>query len=306
MPVFEQGYRPYTGSVRRGSRAVAIAWESIRPRMRWWVWLTLVGSVLFSPYLIHAVFAYVVLSLGLTNLRPMSVPAEAFSGHGPLDPMRFVNSVTQNSGGLFWEVLNDAYSWWWPVILPAVACAGILASDRRTGALQVYLARPVSRTDYLAGKLIAVWAFFALVHTAPGIGLWIECAALQTTFDYILATWWVPFAVVAASTVYALWTAAAILVFSSLLSRPVMAGILSIFTFAFLQGLGATLAEALDDKWWSWIMPSRAIGAVTAPLFGLSLPDWIPIEMCALHAFAIPALAFVIVVRRLRAVEVVT
>jgi ABC-type transport system involved in multi-copper enzyme maturation permease subunit len=275
--------------------------------MRWWVWLALVASGLFSPYIIHAVVAFLALSLGVANIRPATAPTEAFAALGtPLEPNRFVSAISQNSGALFWEVMNDSFTWWWPVVLPAIACAGILAADRKTGALQVYLARPVSRIDYLAGKVLAVTAFFGLVHTAPALLLWIECAALQTSFEFIAATWYVPLSIVSSSALYALWVSAVILFFSSLLSRPLVAGISAIFTYGILQGLGTTLAEALEDKWWSWIMPSRAIGAVTAPFFFLGLPDWVPAELCAAHAFGVPLLAYWFVVRRLRAVEVVT
>ena len=306
MPIFEQGYRAYTGEVRKGSRALAIAWESFRPRMRWWVWLV-AFVFMWWPFLILGGVTYLVLMQGL----PMTLPAQAtaataFSTSGPLQLPRFISAMNGSDGWPFWEVLNDAFAATGPVVLPAIACAGILSSDRRTGALQIYFARPVTRLDYLAGKMLAVAAFCSILTALPTLALWVECAALQTKLSYVGDTWYVPFAVLGASALYTLWSTALILFVSSLLDRPVLIGTIVIFGYLFLLGLGEVLSHSLDDKRWLALVPHYALGGLTAPLFGLALPDWLPLHLCVPMGLAMPALWLLVAVRRLRAVEVVT
>lgn len=306
MPIFEQGYRPYTGPVRRGSRALAIAWESFRPRMRWWIWLV-TFCFLWWPYLILAGITYVVLifqqQIGQARFQPATL---AFESGGPLDPPRYIAGVLAGSAANFWEILNDAFASSGPVVLAAVACGGILASDRRTGALQIYLSRPVRRLDYLAGKVLAVAGFCSLLTTIPTLLMWGECAALHPSFDFVKATWWVPFSIVGASIVYVVWVAGLVLLLSSLLQRPVLVGTIAIFLYLFLLGLGAILAEALGDLRWRLLCPHYALGGVTAPLFGLGTPEWLSLPLAAIHAIGVPLACFAVVVKRLRAVEVVT
>lgn len=304
MPIFAQGYRAYTGPVRRGSRALAIAWESIRPRMRWWVWL-LLFLFLWWPYLIFGGMTYMVLFMGIKMGKGLPMPDVVFENLRSQPGAMFLAGMTTNDGRGFWDLLNLAFAATGPVVLPAIACAGILAADRNTHALQIYLARPVSRLDYLVGKVLAVSAFSALLLGLPSLALWAECAALQPGLDWIAATWWVPFSIVAASLVYTMWAAGLVLLASSILSRPVLIGAVVIFIYLFLLGFGEALGRAVDKAWFA-VVPHYAIGAVTAPLFGLRTPDWLPMHYCVLTAFGFPALCFFVVVRRIRAVEVVT
>jgi hypothetical protein len=303
MPVFEQGYRPYTGPVRRGSRALAIAWESFRPRLRWWIWL-MMFPFLFWPYLVIGGFAYAILMVGVQPPPLPNVPDVAFARGDPF--RRMISAIMGNSGTAFWEVQNDGFKWAGPVVVCAVACAGILAADRRTNALHLYFSRPVSRRDYLAGKVLVVCAFCAMLTLVPTLLLWLECAALQPSWDYVAGTWWVPFSVTAAALLYALWTSGLVLLLSSLLDRPVLIGTVAILSYIFLAGLGNALSRSMDDQRWLAMVPHYAIGAVTAPLFGLDVPEWLPLPLCLVTAVGFPALAYAVVVRRLRAVEVVT
>lgn len=305
MPIFEQGYRPYLGPIRRGSRARAIAWESFRPRMRWWVWLLAFGFA-WWPWIVVAGVAYFALVGGMTQPGGgFSEPDTAFPYRGHALPTSFVQALLAGSGTHFWTILNVAFSFSGPVVLAAVSCAGILASDRRTGALQIYLSRPVRRLDYLLGKTMTVCAFSLIVTLLPALALWIECAALQSSFDYVRSTWWVPLSVTLACAIYTSWVAALVLLVSSLVDRPALIATTVIFVYLFLLGLGNVLASALREQRWLALVPHYALGGVTAPLFGLSLPEWLPAPLCLPMAVGFPLLAFVVVVRRVRAVEVV-
>lgn len=306
MPVFEQGYRRYEGPVHRTSRALAIAWESIRPRMRWWVWLLLFFSM-FWPYIVFAAVTFFALMtdqpLDISRIKLSNVVFERF---GQPDPARLLAILKNESGILFWEVLHNSMLVGWPLYLTAIAASGILAADRRTNALQIYFARPVSRRDYFAGKLLATAFFTSLVTLLPTLLLWIETAALSTDRMYILRSAWMPLSVIAASSIYALWCAAIVMFWSVILSRPAVVALAAVFSFLFLHGLGGLLAGAADMKAGLVASPAYAIGGATAPLFGLTTPEWLPWLHCFAAAVLFPAALLWFVGWRIRAVEVVT
>ena len=311
MPVFEQGYRRYVGERSRGSRVLPIAWENMRTRMRWWSWAVLAFLTLaFSGYGLYAVLIFVsTIGAGMFGHAPVVAtppPAVAFGGGGiggDLASM-ILGLVQQQPLGLVWELLDHAsYA---SVIFPAVVAAGLLASDRRTGALQIYFSRPVTRLEYLFGKIVACASFVALTTVVPCLVLWAETVAFGSTASYTWRTWAAPFAIVGASAFYALWTVALVLAYSSLLRRPAIAAILAIFTHLALDAVGKILAEALRDKSWHVIRPSYAIGSLTAPICGLSVPDWInPVAAIGI-GLVLPLALLAFVWTRLRAVEVST
>lgn len=306
MPVFEQGYRAYTGPVRRGSRALAIAWESVRPRMRWWVWL-LAAAFSFFPYVVFAVLVYIVTMSEAAQAGFARTPSKvAFEQFARVDPRTVLGFLNGDTTSFYWEILATSGMSGAYVFLPAIACAGILAADRRTGALQIYFARPVTPADYFAGKLLATAAFSSILTVVPTLGIWAEACLLGADPGYVLATWTAPFSIVLASAAYAAWAAGLVMALSSLISRPVVVGIAAVFAHLFLMGLGGSLSEVFDDKRWLALSPPFAIGGATAPFFGLDLPEWLPMPLCLVNAVGLPALGLGLVVRRLRAVEVVT
>src|SRR5205085_11142402 len=49
--------------------------------------------------------------------------------------------------------------------------SGLIANDRRANALQIYLSKPLSRVEYIFGKLAILMIFLLLVTGVPGIML---------------------------------------------------------------------------------------------------------------------------------------
>jgi hypothetical protein len=57
--------------------------------------------------------------------------------------------------------------------LLAMVAAGLVAEDRRTGAMELYFSRPLRRRDYILGKLLAAGLVPAATLVAPFLLLWI-------------------------------------------------------------------------------------------------------------------------------------
>jgi len=57
--------------------------------------------------------------------------------------------------------------------LLAMVAAGLIAEDRRTGAMELYFSRPLRRRDYVIGKLLAAGLVPAVTLVAPFLLLWV-------------------------------------------------------------------------------------------------------------------------------------
>lgn len=312
MPVFEQGYRPFEGELARRSPVPAAVWQNVRTRLRWWVWV-LTAALLMYPYLVWGVMIFVFTAgQALFGATPpagvATAPTVAYGSSGEPDPARFIAMITASSPrgalALYWTILEQASLA--AIVLPAVACGGVLASDRATGAMQIYFARPVTRFQYLLTKVLTVSAFTAVVTTLPTLLIWAETVAFHPDGDFVLRTWMAPFSIVGAGLFYALWSSAVVLTLSSLLKRPVLASICAIFGYFLLRHVAFLVSQGLEDKSWRLIDPSYALGGMSAPLFGLELPEWLATPWLALPSLVVPILLLLFVWTRVRAVEVTT
>jgi ABC-type transport system involved in multi-copper enzyme maturation permease subunit len=66
------------------------------------------------------------------------------------------------------------------MIVLALAGAVLIGNDIRFGSLPFYLAKPISRADYLLGKGLAVALFVNLMTTVPAIALYVEYGLLES------------------------------------------------------------------------------------------------------------------------------
>jgi len=146
MPIYDQGYRRYEarGALRQ-ARFWPITREALRLILAKRAFLLLVG-VSFLPFIVRAVQIYVVTQL-----------PEA----GRILPV---------DGRLFGEFLNQQISF--VLLLSVFGGAGLVAKDLASGAILLYLSRPLTRRDYVAGKLGVLLALNLGVTLVPGLALY--------------------------------------------------------------------------------------------------------------------------------------
>src|ERR1041385_960706 len=126
MPIHDQGYRRYGGQrAPRGRAWAVIARTGIRARLGQRAFL---GLLLLSwfPFFVRAVQIYAAANL----------PQAAF-----LAP----------TGETFRQFLEQQS--FFVFVITVYVGAGLIANDRRANALQIYLSKPLMRTEYIFGKL---------------------------------------------------------------------------------------------------------------------------------------------------------
>ncbi len=66
------------------------------------------------------------------------------------------------------------------------AGAGLIANDRRANALQIYLSKPLTRIEYVVGKLAVLFTFLLLVTWVPAMMLLLVQVLFAGNFTFLL------------------------------------------------------------------------------------------------------------------------
>src|SRR4051795_6759546 len=152
MPIHDQSYRRYVGGKSMPGQAwtvIARAGMNTMIRKR-----TFLGLLLFAwfPFLIRAVQIYV--TTNYPQVAMFAPTAETFR-----------QFLEQQDFFVF--------------IVTIYVGAGLIANDRRANALQIYLSKPLMRTEYIVGKLAVLFSFLLLITLVPALLL----VLLKVVFD---------------------------------------------------------------------------------------------------------------------------
>ncbi len=225
MPLHDVGYRGWQGVPRPGGAAGVIASTGIR--LAWKSrWLRRVIFFAWSPALVFAIgfFAFEqamdegLLGGGRQIPRRLdgfgmigSLVAETLGG-GLSDPEQARRGV--------WSRLLLAFMRAPQAVLLAVVVGlvapRLIAGDLRAKAWLVYFTRPVSRVDYLLGKVGVLAAIVSLVTLLPALVLWVVGVVVSPSVWVAVATWDLPLRILAAAAAVTIPTVLLALAFSSL------------------------------------------------------------------------------------------
>jgi ABC-2 type transport system permease protein len=279
MPIHDQGYRRYAGS----KAAVGRGWSVItRNGVRsLFAKRAFVGLLLFawSPFIVRAVQVYVAANFAQAA-SILGVKAETFREF--LDQQGvFVFFVTIYVG------------------------AGLIANDRRANALQVYLSKPLTRAEYVAGKAAILFLFLSLVTWAPAIALLIVQIMFAGSFTFLRENIFLLPAITLFSVLQVLLATMTMLALSSMSKSSRFVGImyagLMFFTAAVFQAIrGITASPAM-----AWISPTASLEVIGDVIFRLTPRYNVPVLVPLLAVIALIAISALILERRVRGVEVV-
>src|SRR6187431_1548930 len=199
MPIHDQGYRRYGGDkARRGTGWMVITKAGLRT---FFAKRAFLGLLLISwfPFFVRAVQIYA--AANLPQAQFLAPTAETFRQF--LDQQQiFVFFVTVYVG------------------------AGLIANDRRANALQIYLSKPLTRAEYIFGKLAILITFLLFVTWIPAIVLLIVQIAFAGNFTFMLKNAYLFPAITLFSFIEVLMVATSMLALSSLSNSGRYVGIL--------------------------------------------------------------------------------
>ncbi len=281
MPIYDQGYRRYEA---RGPlhqiRFWPITREALRLILAKRAFLGLL-AVSFLPFVVRVIQIYIV---------------TRFPEAGRVLPI---------DGRLFGDFLNQQIGF--TLLLSIFGASGLVANDLRTGAILVYLSRPLTQRDYIAGKLLVPLALNLAVTLVPGLVLYLVGLALapEQYLKWELA--WLAPAIIVHAVAVSLVVSLAVLAISSLSKSARVAGLGFVGLFFGLEMVRLVLQNGFNRKEAVLLSLQADLQALGVALFGvvdqqLDIPWGWP-----LLVLAVVSLGCLAILRsRVRAVEIVT
>ena len=277
MPIHDQGYRRYGGGKARGQGWLVIAESGIRTVMGKKAFL---GLMLLSwfPFFIRAVQIYAAANL----------PQAAFLA---AKPETFRQFLDQQEIFVFF--------------ITVYVGAGLIANDRRANALQIYLSKPLTRAEYVFGKLAVLITFLLLVTWVPAILLLFIQIAFAGNFAFVKDNLYLFPAITVFAFVQVVLVAATMLALSSLSNSSRYVGILYTAVLFFTQAIYGVVYAVTRSTVMSWLSVSANLTQIGDVIFRLPPKYDTPWIVSLIMIAALVALSAFVLERRVRGVEVV-
>jgi ABC-2 type transport system permease protein len=207
--------------------------------------------------------------------------------------------------GFFEDFLSQQMQFF-GIFISIFAGAGLIANDLKANALQIYLSKPITRQDYLIGKLGVLVFFLGLPTLVPGLLLFLIAIIFKSDAQFMRELFWVPGSIVAYSIIIMLTFALIMLALSSLSRSSRFAGISFIAVFFFSQILYGILNSILRTTGVAWVSLRNNLTQVGDLLFARDTrylsQGWVSILVLSILACG----SVWIILRRVQAVEVVS
>lgn len=281
MPIYDQGYRRYEA---RGPLRTLRFWPITREALRLvlsrraFLGLLIVG---WLPFVVRVIQIYIV---------------TRFPEAGRVLPV---------DGRLFGEYLNTQIGL--ALFLTIFGGAGLIANDLRTGAILVYLSRPLTRRDYVLGKLSVLLALNASVTLVPALLLYGIGLALAPEQYVIWSLWWIAPAIVLHATLICVSISLLSLAVSSLTKSARIAGLGFFGLFVGLEMARGVLRNIFDVRGATLLSIQANLRGIGSALFGVtpSRMDMVDWPAAALVLLLVAVACLLLLRARVRAVEIV-
>jgi hypothetical protein len=183
--------------------------------------------------------------------------------------------------------------------------AGLIADDRRTNALQLHLSKPLTRVEYILGKLAPPLAYVLFVTLVPALLLLLLQVVFAGSLTFLRSNLFLLPAITLYALIQALLSAFVLLALSSLTKSrrfvSIMYAAVTFFTFAMYQ----VLRGITTSRTWAVISPIEMLDVIANAIFRGKAEPSVPVYVAVFVVLVMIGLAMLILERRIRGVEVV-
>ena len=279
MPIHDQGYRRYGGlKARTGTGWMVITRAGIRSQLAKRAFLGLL-LLSFLPFFARAIQIYLAVNFPQTG------------------------DLLAVKPDLFRQFLDQQQIW--VFFITVYVGAGLIANDRRANALQIYLSKPLTRAEYIFGKLAILMAFLLLVTWVPALLLLIVQIAFAGNFTFLLKNLYLFPAITVFAFIQVTMVAAAMLALSSLSKSSRYVAILYAAVIFFSQAIYGVLTVVTRSTQLSWISLPANLSQLGDVIFRMPSKYETPWPVALLMIVGLIAVSGVILERRVRGIEVV-
>lgn len=279
MPIHDQSYRHYAGVKAPPGRSwTVIAWAGIMTTVRKRVFL----AILFGGWV--QVFGRSIgfyFSNTIQQLSVLSASAETFRSF-----LEYQNFIV--------------------FVITIYVGAGLIAQDRRANALQLYLSKPLLRSEYIVGKLAVLTTFLLLVTMVPALTLLVVQIVIAGSFSFLKSNTFLVPAIVLASLLQVLLASLTMLALSSLSKSARFVAIMYAGVLFFTKAIFGVLYAITGTTAVAWVSPGENLAQVVDVIFRLKPRYATPWEVSLIVIVGLMIVSISVLERRVRGVEVVT
>ena len=184
--------------------------------------------------------------------------------------------------------------------------AGLIANDKRANALQIYLSKPLTRTEYIIGKLVILSTFLLMVTWVPAIMLLVLQVAFSGSFSFMRQNLYLFPAVTVFACLQVLLAAFTMLALSSLSKSSRYVAILYAGAYWFSHAVFGVIYAVTGSTKLSWLSLPGNLNQLGDIIFRIQPRYSTPTVVSVLAMAAIIGVAIWVLERRVRGVEVVS
>ncbi len=285
MAVYKQTYKDYSGRRTTPWFRFFILSRYSYSRLFKSKFLVLFLSVcMFYPFLC-AVFIY------LSHNSPLLAALRLQSADLPSIDGKFFNVYCVVQGALAF-------------LLTTFVGPSLVAPDLANGAMFLYLSRPFSRIQYVAGKMTVLLLLLSLITWIPGIMLYMIQSGC-TGWDWARANAWLAGSIVLGLWVWIVVLSLISLALSAWVKWKIAAGALILGVFFAGAGFGAAINDVTDTKYGAFINLMEVVRTIWSDLFRSSSRVDLSVNEAWTVLGVTCALCLWLLAKRIRAFEVV-
>ena len=278
-PIHDQSYRHYAGGKAVPGRSWAvIAWAGIKTFMKKRAFMGLMIFAL-APFIVRAVQMWI--SANYPQASMLAPTAETFR-----------QFLEQQDFFVF--------------VITVYVGAGLIANDRRANALQIYLSKPLMRSEYILGKLAVLFTFLVLVTLVPAMLLLFLKVIFDGNFTFLKNNLFLIPAITIGALLQVTLASFTMLALSSLSKSARYVGILYVGITFFTTAIYGALYAITGSSRVSWISIGANVSQVVDVVFRIKPRYATPWEVSLLVIIGLVVLSISILERRVRGVEIVT
>ncbi len=277
MPIHDQGYRRYGGAKARGRAWFVIMSTSVRTMMRSRKWIMLMIAA-WIQFIVRAVQFY--LAANFSQAGVIAPTAATFRDFFDKQDI-FVFLVTITLG------------------------AASIAEDRRVNALQIYLSKPLTRLEYICGKLGVLVGFLLFITWVPAMLLLVVEVLFAGSFSFVTSNLHLIPAITVFALIESVLASMCILALSSLSTNSRFVGILYAALIFFSDALYGVMRAVTGSTKVSPIAFGNNLAQIGDAVFRVPLRYETPWVVSLMVVVALIGISALILERRIRGVEIV-
>ena len=280
MPIHDQSYRRYLGPrAALGRSWTVIAEAGIRNMLRKRAFLALLLAA-WVPFIVHAVLIY-------------------FAANYP---------ATANWFPVDAKMFRRFFEWqeFFVFVMTIYVGAGLIANDRRANALQIYLSKPLLRSEYIAGKAAVLFTFVMLVTWLPAVLLLFLHLMFSGSFTALQNNWFLFPAITVAAILQSLLATFTMLALSSLSKSSRYVAILYTGIIFFTAAIYGVMYAITGSSGLSWLSVGSNLTQVIDVIFRQAPRYATPWQVSLIVVLGLIAVSISVLERRVRGVEIVT